>query len=100
MLRPWTAYPADSDPDPVSDSGVSFSVFGRQLGSWRIFRDWQKFNRDNFIKWDNSYYKMRAAYNRFVSVFRRRYPTYTETIKNLFTEYSFTRLFQFHKNPI
>ncbi|KAH8743245.1 hypothetical protein F5883DRAFT_48465 [Diaporthe sp. PMI_573] len=99
MLRPWVDYPADSDPDPDTDSGVSWNVFWRQLRSWRMFRYWQKFNRDDRTGWDGPYYEVWAAYERFVWVFRRKSPTYTEAVKKLLAEYGFTRPFQFHEDP-
>ncbi|CAN8097993.1 unnamed protein product [Discula destructiva] len=100
ILRPWVDYPADSDPDPDADSGVNWNVFGRQLWSWRMFRYWQKFNRDDYTGWEDSWHEVRAAYDRFVSVFRRRSPTYTEAVKQLLAEYDFIRPFQFHEDPI
>ncbi|KUI62006.1 hypothetical protein VP1G_09129 [Cytospora mali] len=74
MLRPWVDYPADSDPDPDPD--------------------WY-----GYAGWDDSWHEVRAAYNRFVAEFRRRSPTYTEAVKKLLAEYSFTRPFQFHEDP-
>jgi hypothetical protein len=39
MLRPWVDHPSDfePDPDPDADLYVNWTVFGRQLGSWREF---------------------------------------------------------------
>ncbi|KAH8757881.1 hypothetical protein F5883DRAFT_428179, partial [Diaporthe sp. PMI_573] len=100
MLRPWVDHPPDfePDPDPDADLYVNWSVFGPQLGSWRMFRDWQKFNRGDFAKWGDSH-EVRAAYHYFVPAFRRGSPTYTEAVKKLLAEYGFTRPFQFHEDP-
>lgn len=100
MLRPWARYPPGCDPDPDADSGVNWPVFGMQLRSWREFRYWQKFNRDDYAGSGYGWHDAKAAYDRFVLVFRRRYPSYTVAAKKLLAEYGFTRQFQFHEDPI
>lgn len=100
MLRPWVDHDInfEPDPDPEADLHVDWTVFGPQLGSWRDFCDWQKFNRGDFTRWDDSY-EARAAYNYFVRAFRRELPTYTDAVKKLLQGYGFDRSFQFHEDP-
>lgn len=99
MLRPWVFYLGASDPDPVTNPNVDWTVFKFQLNSWLHFRRWQKFNRGEPPDWNSGEYEVIESYNRFLLVFRRRSPTYTEAVKKLLTEYDFTRPFQFHEDP-
>lgn len=41
ILRPWVDYPLDFKPNsnPNADLYINWTVFRRQLGSWRDFRD-------------------------------------------------------------
>lgn len=100
MLRPWVEYPSDSNPDPELDSGASWSVFGSQLWSWRMFRDWQQFNRGDNARWDHSWNEVKAAYNSFVPAFRRRCPTYTDAVRKLLAEYGLDRPLLLLDDPI
>ncbi|KAI0815427.1 hypothetical protein GGR55DRAFT_675044 [Xylaria sp. FL0064] len=86
MLRPWLYYP-DADPP-------EWQVFREQLVHWRDFRDWQAQARGLGFPKDRC-----IAYDIFHSYFRRGSPTYTEAVKNLLAQYSFTRPFQFYDNP-
>lgn len=91
LVRPWAHFPADCDPDPESDGAVSWRVFALQLWHWRMFRDWQKFNRDDFARWDATWGELRGTYESFDFTFRHRCPTYTDAVKKLLAEYDFTR---------
>ncbi|CAN8104849.1 unnamed protein product [Discula destructiva] len=102
IVRPWALWPPlDSDLHPDSDfeRAVNWNVFPEQLRHWKMFRDWQEFNRDNQGRWDGTWDELRSTYNRWFSTFRNRCPTYVDAVKELLAEYGFTRPFQFHADP-
>lgn len=73
----------------------------RQLRSWREFRRWQKYNRDDFNDWgDQRFVELELAHNRFDRAYRYEYPEYTAAVKKLLGQYGFTRSFQFHEDLI
>lgn len=100
LVRPWAHFPADCDPDPESDGAVNWRVFALQLWHWRMFRDWEKFNRDDFTRWEATWGELRGTYDRFDLIFGNRYPTYTDAVKKLLAEYGFAQPFQFHTDPM
>lgn len=92
MLRPWLDIPNANPP--------KWEVFMRQLRSWKEFRRWQKYNREDFSDWgDQKFVEVELAYNRFVRACRYEYPEYTEAVKKLLEQHGLTQSFQFHKDP-
>jgi len=92
MLRPWL--------DILNANPPEWEVFMKQVRSWREFRQWQKFNREDFGDWDDTrFIEVGLAYNRFVRAFRYEYPDYTEAVKKLLEQHGFTQSFQFHEDP-
>ena len=75
-------------------------MFIKQMRSWREFRRWQKYNREDLSSWgDQRFVEVEFAYNNFVRAFRYEYPDYTKAVKKLLEQHGFTQSFQFHEDP-